>query len=270
MYLCTKTLATPMKLTLYQVDAFSKQRFAGNPAAVCPLEQWLPDETMQAIAQENNLSETAFIVQEQEGYHLRWFTPAVEVDLCGHATLATAHVIKQHLGNESHLLRFFTRSGELQVRMAGARYVMNFPALNAESMNPPDILIDLLGRAPLYTSKRMDYLVRLETEQEVATFQPNMHLIAQLDARGLIITAPGEQVDFVSRFFGPQSGVPEDPVTGSAHCILTPYWAKELGKTSLLARQLSARGGEIGCQLIGNRVELTGDAVTYMVGEIWI
>lgn len=259
-----------MKLTLYQVDAFTKQRFSGNPAAVCPLDAWLPDDTMQAIAQENNLSETAFIVRDQEGYHLRWFTPAVEVDLCGHATLATAHVVKQHLGNESHLLRFFTRSGELQVRMAGARYVMNFPALTVKELNPPDVIIELLGKVPVYTGKGMDYVIRLETEADVANFQPNMRLIAQLDARGLIITAPGKTVDFVSRFFGPQSGVPEDPVTGSAHCILTPYWAKELGKTSMQAKQLSARGGEVGCELIGDRVELTGDAVTYMVGEIWI
>ncbi|MEM7370038.1 MAG: PhzF family phenazine biosynthesis protein [Bacteroidota bacterium] len=259
-----------MKLPLYQVDAFAKERFSGNPAAVCPLEDWLPDSTLQAIALENNLSETAFIVPQNGGYHLRWFTPAVEVDLCGHATLATSHVLKQHLNDGSKVFRFFTRSGELQVRCEDDQYIMNFPALPSAAIDPPQLLVDLLGKVPLYVSKRMDYLVRLESQEEVEEFQPDMSRIAQLDARGLIITAPGRKVDFVSRFFGPQSGVPEDPVTGSAHCILTPYWAQETGKTSFHARQLSKRGGHVWCELKEDRVELRGDAVTVMVGEMWI
>lgn len=259
-----------MKISLYQVDAFSKQQFSGNPAAVCPLSDWLPDDTLQAIALENNLSETAFIVPQHGGYHLRWFTPAVEVDLCGHATLATAHVLKHHLQDSSEVYRFHTRSGELQVRCEGEQYVMNFPALDSEPITPPQLLVDLLGEAPLHVSKRMDYLVRLGSQADIENFQPDMARIAQLDARGLIITAEGEQADFVSRFFGPQSGVPEDPVTGSAHCILTPYWAKELGKTSFHAKQLSERGGDVWCELKGDRVELRGDAVTFMTGEIRI
>ena len=260
-----------MKLTLFQVDAFSKERFSGNPAAICPLEEWLPDELMQKIGQENNLAETAFIVPQEGGYHLRWFTPAVEVDLCGHATLATAHVLKRHLQDHSEVYRFFTRSGELQVRVEGERYVMNFPALPVKPVVPSPLLMDILGKTPAFVAQDMDYLVRVNSQSEVREFEPNMGLIAQLDARGLILTAPGEEgVDFVSRFFAPQSGVPEDPVTGSAHCVLTPYWSTELGKASFHARQLSARGGDVFCKLIEDRVELTGDAVTYLIGDIWV
>ena len=259
-----------MKLTLFQVDAFSKERFAGNPAAVCPLEEWLPDESMQAIAQENNLAETAFIVPQNGGYHLRWFTPAVEVDLCGHATLATAHVLKQHLQDHAEVYRFHTRSGELQVSCDGDQYVMNFPALSVQTEAANPLILEILGKQPVYVAKGMDHLVRLESQTEIEQFVPNMHLIAQLDSRGMILTAPGDEVDFVSRFFAPQSGVPEDPVTGSAHCTLTPYWASETGKTSFHARQLSARGGDVWCSLVGDRVELRGNAVTYLIGDIWI
>ncbi|GAB4415231.1 MAG: PhzF family phenazine biosynthesis protein [Bacteroidia bacterium] len=257
-------------LPIYQVDAFATRLFEGNPAAVCPLDHWLPDAQMQAIAAENNLSETAFFVPEGRGYRLRWFTPTVEVDLCGHATLASAHVLFAHLGHPEAVIRFETRSGPLDVRQAAGLYEMDFPALPLRPVEPPPALLAALGMQPLYTALGMDYLALLDSEAALVALDPDLEQVAQLPARGLIVTAPGETADFVSRFFVPQSGVPEDPVTGSAHCALAPFWAQRLGKDSLLAHQRSRRGGELRCTLRGDRVVLAGQALTYLAGNIFL
>lgn len=258
-----------MKLPIYQVDAFTSELFTGNPAAVVPLEEWLTDERMQNIAAENNLSETAFFVKEGESYRLRWFTPTVEVDLCGHATLATAHVLFEELGYSQDELVFKTRSGLLTVRRKGDRLLMNFPADHMEKTEAPDVLFKALGipkTDEVYRSD--DYMVVLNSEEEVAALNPDIRMLSEVAARGIIVTAPGNKVDFVSRFFAPQSGVDEDPVTGSAHTKSTPYWSKNLGKEELKARQISKRGGDLICKMKGDRVEISGSAVTYLKGEI--
>jgi len=257
-------------MILYQVDAFTNRLFGGNPAAVCPLDSWITDELMQQIAAENNLSETAFFVIRPDGdYDLRWFTPAAEVDLCGHATLATAHVLFRHLGNSKEQIGFHTRSGLLTVRRDGEGYLMDFPADRIELVQAPVILVEALGAEPLEVWKgREDYLAVLPTEADVAALRPDFRKLMALGGRGVLATAPGDNHDFVSRCFFPAYGIDEDPVTGSAHTTLTPYWANRLGKPELRARQISARGGEVGCRLLGNRVELTGQAVTYMIGEV--
>lgn len=257
-----------MKLSQFQVDAFTSRPFGGNPAAVCPLQAWLPEPLLQAIAAENNLSETAFFVPDEKGYALRWFTPLSEVDLCGHATLASAHALFEHLGHAGPAITFSTRSGDLIVERRSPHLVMNFPASTPLPCAAPVLLAEGLGRQPVEVLAGEDYIAVFESEADILAIEPNQTLLAQLDRRGVCVTAPGERVDFVSRFFAPKLGIPEDPVTGSAHCLLTPYWAARLGRSRLEARQISRRGGDIGCELKGDRVLLAGQAVTVMTAEI--
>jgi PhzF family phenazine biosynthesis protein len=259
-----------MKLPIYQVDAFSNKLFAGNPAAVCPLKEWLPDKTMQAIAAENNLAETAFFVPLDTGYRLRWFTPAIEVDLCGHATLATAHVLFAHLGYEQEEIRFQTRSGELKVSQANDWYQMDFPADKLKEVNHiPEAISEGLGFTPQQVYRgRDDYMVIVDNQAQIEALQPDFRALLQLGSRGLIVTAKGDEVDFVSRCFFPPAGIDEDPVTGSAHTSMTPYWSKVLNKKEMTAMQLSSRTGFVKCTLNGDRVLLSGQAITYLEGEI--
>ncbi len=260
-----------MKLPLFQVDAFTDKVFAGNPAAICPLEEWLSDELMQAIAAENNLSETAFFVGREGRYHLRWFTPACEVDLCGHATLATSFLILNRLEPELDAVTFETRSGALTVTRDGDGLAMDFPARPPVAGEPTPGLAVAIGGAPKeFLTSLEDDLVVYGSVAEVRDLKPDMGALARLDRRGTIVTAPGEDCDFVSRFFAPGHGIPEDPVTGSAHCVLVPYWAERLGKTDLVARQVSARGGLLTCRAMGERVRLAGRAVLYLEGEITV
>ena len=253
-----------MRILLYQVDAFASEVFRGNPAAVCPLESWLPDATLQAIAAENNLPETAFFVREGDAFRLRWFTPTVEVELCGHATLASGFVLLK----ESGTVTFATRSGPLSVRREGDLLTLDLPSLPAAPMAPPPALVKGLAVAPRETLRAMNWLAVLDDEAAVRATKPDFATLAMLHPHGVIVTAPGDAVDFVSRFFGPSFGIPEDPVTGSAHATLTPYWAARLGKKKLSARQLSARGGELACEDLGARVALTGRCALYLEGEI--
>lgn len=259
-----------MKIPIYQVDAFANQRFKGNPAAVCPLDSWLPDTVMQNIAQENNLAETAFIVPNGNEIEIRWFTPTVEVDLCGHATLASAYVLFQELSYAKDQINFLSpRSGPLTVSKNGSILSLNFPL---------DTLIEIpsqsehgigLSQSPRAVFKgKSDYLFVYDSEAEIANLQPDFEALKIHQVRGIIVTAPGQTTDFVSRFFGPACGVNEDPVTGSAHTTLTPYWAGVLGKNELTARQLSQRTGDLTCKLLGDRVEIAGEAVLYLRGEI--
>ena len=260
-----------MKIPLYQVDAFAGRPFAGNPAAICPLEKWLPDETLQSIATENNLSETAFYVRDGAEYELRWLTPAVEVDLCGHATLASACVIleiRREIAGPRVV--FQTKSGELAVERDGDLYALDFPSRPAKPCAAQPGLAEALGAGPKMVLAARDYLCVYESEEQVAGLAPNMAKLAELDRFAVIVTAPGRDCDFVSRFFAPSKGVPEDPVTGSAHCTLIPYWAEQLGKTKLFARQISRRGGELWCELRGERVRIAGRAARYMQGVIEI
>jgi predicted PhzF superfamily epimerase YddE/YHI9 len=257
-----------MKIPIYQVDAFTDKLFAGNPAAVCPLDQWLDDCVLQSIAAENNLAETAFFVRMGDRHHLRWFTPAVEVDLCGHATLASAYVIFERLAPHLQCVAFDTRSGELLVRRAGDRLEMDFPSLKPEPVPMIHLLAEGLGKTPRELYSARDYLAVFDTQDEVLELDPDMEKIRGLDRFAVIATAPGRDCDFVSRFFAPQQGVPEDPVTGSAHCMLAPYWGERLGKRELHARQVSKRGGDVFCGLAGDRVKLGGHAVMYLEGSI--
>jgi predicted PhzF superfamily epimerase YddE/YHI9 len=261
-----------MEIPIYQVDAFSSAAFAGNPAAICPLEEWLPDETLQAIAAENNLSETAYFVRTGERFALRWFTPGCEVDLCGHATLASAYVLFHELGAPGGVtgdtLRFDTRSGELVVRRDGERLAMDFPSRPPGRVDVDPSLVGAMGGDPIEILAARDYLLVYRSASEVRALAPNMEALARIDRFAFIATAPGENCDFVSRFFAPAKGVPEDPVTGSAHCTLIPYWAAKLGKTSLKARQISKRGGELFCRLNGDRVEMAGSAALFLRGHI--
>jgi PhzF family phenazine biosynthesis protein len=261
-----------MSLPFFWVDAFSDRLFAGNPAGVVPLERWLPDETLQRIARENGLSETAFFVRTGPGVHrLRWFTPAIEVELCGHATLASAHVLWTELGERADPLRFDSRSGPLLVARAGDRLELDFPAQPAAPAEPPDALVRGLGRRPEFAGRAgTRWLCVLPDAAAVRAFQPDFGQLAQVTPGRIIVTAPGDDCDFVSRFFAPDAGIAEDPVTGSAHCTLTPYWAARLGKPRLHARQVSARGGELWCELRGDRVGIAGRAVTYLRGTIAI
>ncbi|MDY7093928.1 MAG: PhzF family phenazine biosynthesis protein [Acidobacteriota bacterium] len=269
-----------MELPLYQVDAFTDRLFSGNPAAVCPLDEWLGDELLQAIAAENNLSETAFFVPRGEIFELRWFTPTVEVALCGHATLASAYVLFSLLDYGEDVVRFATRqSGELRVRRMESLLEMDFPARPPTVQSPPSGLVEALG-APVQTvlGSAEDLLVVLESPEAVAAMQPDLAALAKVECRGVIVTARGGgsplaasadgDADFVSRFFAPRAGVPEDPVTGSAHCVLTPYWAKELNRKELTARQISRRGGTVRCRHEGDRVTLGGAAVLYLQGTV--
>src|SRR3954471_7643910 len=255
-----------MRIPLYQIDAFAEGPFTGNPAAVCPLDAWLPAETMQAIAAENNLSETAFFVPEGDDYRLRWFTPSVEVDLCGHATLASAFVVFRDLAPGRDSVSFQTeKAGELTVGRDGEDLVLDFPARPALSCPTSEAVAAALGRPPAALLASRDYLAVYGGADEIASLSPDFAALAMLDLFAVIVTAPGpEGVDFVSRFFAPARGVPEDPVTGSAHCTLVPYWAQQLNKTSFHARQISARGGELFCRLAGDRVELGGQSALFL------
>ena len=258
-----------MKIDIYQVDAFTDELFTGNPAAVCPLKEWLPDGTMQKIALENNLSETAFFVPEGNNYNIRWFTPETEVDLCGHATLATAHVIFCHLSQgKTGQIQFNSKSGPLYVRKSGDLITLNFPVADLQKVDPPSELIQAIGMKPVETWKATDYLILLNSQAEIIEASPDFNLLRMFDTRGVIITAPGDSVDFVSRFFAPGAGINEDPVTGSSHTMLTPFWAQRLGKTEMVAQQLSRRGGTLYCRLLNDRVEISGNAITYMTGTI--
>lgn len=259
-----------MNLPIYQVDAFATKVFEGNPAAICPLNEWLPDEVMQNIAMENNLSETAFFVLQGESYRLRWFTPLAEVDLCGHATLASAHVLFEHLEYDGEVIRFDSNSGELRVQKGGDRLVMEFPVSDLKKSKTPSELEEALGISPSELFKADDYLYVVDSEQQVCDLDPDFRLLKQVDTRGVIVSAPSEEFDFVSRFFAPAVGIDEDPVTGSAHTMLTPYWSKQLGKDKLIGRQISKRGGTIYCHQKGTRVELGGEARTFMKGRISI
>jgi PhzF family phenazine biosynthesis protein len=257
-----------VKLPIYQVDAFARRLFAGNPAAVCPLNEWLDDATMQSIAAENNLSETAFLVRRGECYDLRWFTPVSEVDLCGHATLGSAFVVFEYLDRDARSVRFNTRSGELRVERKGDLLSMDFPARPPQACEPDTALAAALGKAPQELWASRDYMAVYESEEEVRALAPDMKALAAVGHFAAIVTAPGREADFVSRFFAPAGGVDEDPVTGSAHCTLVPYWSKRLGKTELRALQVSSRGGELFCRDRGDRVEMAGRAVPYLEGFI--
>lgn len=262
-------------MKIYQVDAFTRRRFHGNPAAVIPVETFPEDGTLLAIAGENNLSETAFFTRRTSGeadFHLRWFTPAAEVDLCGHATLAASHVLWTELGFERDRIVFDTRSGHLTVTRDGGRYSMDFPAAGGEPEEASTTVIRALGRQPAEVIRGMDLLCVFENKRDVHEIEPDLALLSAIETRGVIVTAPGAKHDFVSRFFAPSLGVAEDSVTGSAHCMLVPYWAKRIGRAELTAHQVSKRGGELWCKDIpgAGRVEIAGHAVTYLRGDIQI
>ncbi|PQA54127.1 PhzF family phenazine biosynthesis protein [Siphonobacter curvatus] len=262
-----------MTLPIYQVDAFTNTLFKGNPAAVVPLQEWLPKETMLKIAAENNLAETAFFVQKGDDYELKWFTPTVEIDLCGHATVASAFVLYEFLGYTQDEIRFHSNSGLLTVRRQDSRLTLNFPANPPQATEIPEGLLESLGLSralEVLRGRTNDYLVILEEQEQIAGLNPDHRQLRTIGARGVIVSSVGTDADFVSRFFAPASGVDEDPVTGSAHTVLVPYWAEKLGKTELFARQISARGGELWLQLLGDRVEISGEAVAYLKGEIMI
>ena len=257
-----------MHIDLYQVDAFAQEVFEGNPAAVCPLTHWIDDTILQKIAEANNLSETAFFVPKNGVFELRWFTPAEEVDLCGHATLATAHVLYKHLGFGDPNIVFNTRSGELIVARGATGLAMDFPASLPRAVNPPNGLIEGLGRQPRQVLAAFDYIVLLDHQWELEQLNPDLSKWLDLDLRGVVVTAPGEEQDFVSRCFFPKLSVDEDPVTGSAHCELAPFWQSRLGLSRMIAKQLSQRGGLVRCEVMGDRVRLEGNAVDYMQGRI--
>jgi predicted PhzF superfamily epimerase YddE/YHI9 len=259
-----------MRLTIYQVDAFTDSLFGGNPAAVCPLDAWLPGATMQAIAAENNLSETAFFIPQGGDYALRWFTPTVEVDLCGHATLASGHVVMSYIEPERDSVSFHTaKAGTLTVSRRADILVMDFPARPAIRCAAPAGLLAALGGTPREVLRAHDHLIVYGSAAEIAALDPDLAALAIVECWAAIVTAPGEDgIDFVSRFFAPAQGVPEDPVTGRAHCTLVPYWAKRLNKTELEARQISRRGGALHCALDGDRISLGGHAVVYLEGTI--
>jgi PhzF family phenazine biosynthesis protein len=257
-----------VKLTLYQVDAFAAKPFEGNPAAVCPLDSWLSDRLMQQIAMENNLSETAFFVPVDTGFHIRWFTPVREVDLCGHATLASAHVLFNHLEYASEQISFESRSGNLTVRRRQDMLELDFPAQPPVACQTPDAISRAFAQSPLECLAAEDYILVFDSEASVTEANPDLTLLSQLDLRGVAITAKSERCDFVSRFFAPKYGIDEDPVTGSAFTQLTPYWANQLDKTRMSARQVSRRGGDVTCELVKDRVKISGEAVTYLIGTI--
>jgi PhzF family phenazine biosynthesis protein len=259
-----------MNLPYYEVSAFTMNPFGGNPAGVCPMDSWLPDSVLQNIAANNNLAETAFVVPRGDNFDLRWFTTTIEMDLCGHATLAAAAVLFNERGLKGSNVRFHSRSGLLSVARDGDRLTLDFPSRPPTITAAPEALIRGLGAKPHSVLKARDYLGTFETEAEIRALNPDFAVLKGLDCMGIIVTAPGTDCDFVSRFFAPGAGVNEDPVTGSAHCTLIPYWAERLGKTKLFARQVSARGGELLCELVGDRVHIGGRATLYLRGEIQI
>jgi PhzF family phenazine biosynthesis protein len=259
-----------MKLKLYQVDAFTNHVFGGNPAAVCILENWIATGLMQQIAAENNLAETAFAVKKDDYFEIRWFTPKVEVNLCGHATLATAHVLFKYYKTDGNILKLTSHlSGNLSVEKQNDLLMLDFPSDEINKIETPAILIEALGNNPLETWKgKTDFMLVFENQEIIENINPNFPLLEKVSGRGVIVTAKGNVVDFVSRFFGPQVGINEDPVTGSAHTTLIPYWSKVLNKTSLKAKQLSERKGDLLCEFKGDRVKISGNAITYLIGEI--
>jgi PhzF family phenazine biosynthesis protein len=259
-----------MQNQLYQVDAFTSKVFSGNPAAVCPLESWLDDNKMQSIATENNLSETAFFVRGDNDYEIRWFTPVAEVDLCGHATLASGYIIFNYLEPAADEIVFQSKSGPLFVSRSKKMIHLDFPSQPPKPCTTPKNLIKGLGIQPDEILESEDFVAIFTKEEMIHELRPDMNLLKSIGLRGVITTALAEDstVDFVSRCFFPQYGIDEDPVTGSAHCALTPYWTSRLGKTTLKARQISKRGGELLCQLKGDRVDISGNAVLYLAGEI--
>ncbi len=261
-----------MKLDMYQVDAFTNKLFGGNPAAVIPLSQWLDDVLMQNIAAENNLAETVFFVPKDDGFHIRWFTPELEIDLCGHATLASAFILYQYLDFSKPELVFYSKSGELVVTRDDGKFQLNFPSRMPDRVSDyPEALLTGLGiTEPVGVYKSRDYVVEVANEKEVRNVRPDISMLDSIDVIGIIVTAPGTDCDFVSRFFAPNCGIPEDPVTGSAHSTLVPFWAEKLGKTNLHAKQLSKRGGELWCRDAGDRVTMSGHCVFYMKGEIHV
>ena len=260
-----------MNLTIYQVDAFTSEVFKGNPAAICPLDRWLAVELMQKIALENNLAETAFFVKKDDVYEIRWFTPTFEIDLCGHATLASAFVIFEILKAETETIKFHShKSGELSVEKKGDCLILDFPSRPVSKTEIPESLIEAIGKEPKEIFKARDYFLVYENEQEILEIAPDFTQLLKIDAHGFIVTAKGDSSDFVSRFFAPEVGVFEDPVTGSAHCNLIPFWAERLGKTEMYAKQISARGGELFCELKGDRVKIGGNAILYLKGEIYV
>lgn len=259
-----------MKLPIYQADAFTSRAFRGNPAAIVLLDDWLPDRVLQAIAAENNLAETAFVVTRGDVLPLRWFTPTVEVDLCGHATLATAHILFRHSMPSAKSVTFSTRSGNLIVTRNGELLSMDFPTRAGKPMEVTDALVSALGVRPREALLARDLLAVLDSEADVQSYQPDFERIASVEAFAVTLSAPGETVDYVFRFFAPRQGIPEDPATGSVHCTLVPYWSARLGKTELAARQLSARGGDFECRLQGDRVLIAGRVAEYLRGEITV
>lgn len=261
-----------MKLPIYQADAFTDQLFGGNPAAIVPLKEWLPVPEMQKIAAENNLAETAFFVPQGENFELRWFTPELEIDLCGHATLATAHILFTELNYSKDTIHFHTlKAGTLTVTRKDELYVLDFPARPAIACEiPSGLLAAIGGKPPIEVLSSRDHMLVYETEADVLALKPDFAALAKIDLMGIIVTAKGDHCDFVSRFFIPAAGINEDPVTGSAHCNLIPYWANKLGKNELHAFQVSHRRGELWCELKGDRVLMAGKAVTYLKGEIYV
>lgn len=257
-----------MKLSIYQIDAFAEKPFEGNPAAVVPLEEWLPEKTMQAIALENNLSETAFFVPTENGYHIRWFTPKMEVKLCGHATLASGFVLFNLLGYGLDTITFDSLSGPLSVTKTAGLFTLDFPIQSPDRCETPDDLIKGLGRRPIECYGNEDYLAVFESESDIAAINPDSHFLGQLDRRGVIVTAPASGFDFVVRFFAPKYGILEDPVTGSAYTQLMPYWTGRTGRSRLRAKQISSRGGKVLCEIRDDRVLISGSAIKYLEGTI--
>ncbi|SKB43009.1 PhzF family phenazine biosynthesis protein [Daejeonella lutea] len=260
-----------MIIPIYQADAFTEELYGGNPAAICPLAEWLPAPQMQKIAAENNLAETAFFIPQGNDFELRWFTPELEIDLCGHATLATAHILFTELGYDRDVIHFHTlKAGTLSVHRNGDKYMLDFPARAPEAAQTPTGLIEAIGGNPVAVLRSRDYFLVYEKEADVVALTPDYSALSKIDSIGFIATAPGDNSDFVSRFFAPSAGINEDPVTGSAHCNLIPYWADRLGKENMHAYQVSARRGELWCQFKGDRVLMSGRAVTYLKGEIYV
>jgi len=257
-----------MTLNIYQIDAFAKKVFEGNPAAICPLDKWLDDALMQKIALENNLSETAFFVKEGEKFHIRWFTPTSEVDMCGHATLASAFVLFEILNYEKNIIVFSSKSGDLRVKRDTDMLVMDFPSQEISACGIPHAISEAFAVEPKECYKSMDYIVVFENEEDVLNAELNLDKLKNIDARGVIITSRSKEYDFISRFFAPKYGIDEDPVTGSAFTQLVPYWSKILNKNEFKAKQVSQRGGEVFCKLNGERVEIAGYGVKYLEGII--
>src|SRR4051812_13206163 len=257
-----------MTVPLFHVDAFTDRPFAGNPAAVCMLPSWKEDRWLQAVAREMNLSETAFLVKQPGHFDVRWFTPTVEIDLCGHATLASAHVLFTHRGLKEASVRFQSQSGELRVDRENNQLVLDFPSRPLRQCDPPASIEKALGARPASVWKDRDYYAVFNSEADVAELKPDLQIFPEIDSQGVVVTAPGDTCDFVSRYFAPLAGIPEDPVTGSTHCSLIPFWSAKLGKQRLLARQLSSRGGELVCENRGERVGIGGTCLTYIEGKL--